>query len=114
MKTHIRTIYIDHSIVSDERSWPKLACILASGKTKLALSVWNLIEIGAADDKDQRDRRLAFLLGLNPMWVVERRAVQKQEVKGFLWSRKFDAQVDELVAITPSLFVVDCFLSVSD
>ena len=48
------------------------------------------------------------------MWVVERRAVQKQEVKGFLWSRKFDAQVDELVAITPSLFVVDCFLSVSD
>jgi hypothetical protein len=109
-----RTIYIDHSIVSCEQLWPGLKRAIASGNLKLALSLWNLFEIGAADDKGQQDRRLSFLQGFNPLWVVERRAVQKQEVKRFLWSHKFGAEAEELVVITPSLSVVDHFLSGSE
>ena len=114
MKPNARTIYVDHSIVSHELWWPGLERALASGNLKLALSLWNLFEIGAADDKGQLDRRLSFLQGFNPMWVVERRAVQKQEVKRFLWSHKFGTEAEELVVITPSLSVVDYFLSGSD
>lgn len=114
MKPSARTIYIDHSIVSHEPSWHGLAEALASENLKLALSLWNLFEIGAADDKAQQDRRLTFLLGFNPVWVVERRAVQRQEVKRFLWSHKFGVRAEEMVVITPYLSIVDFFLSGSE
>ena len=67
-----RTLYIDHSVVADEASWHPLDDILSSGKLRLALSLWNLIEIGDAIDKAQQARRLAFLEKFNPLWVVER------------------------------------------
>src|ERR1700676_2413665 len=80
MKPNARTIYIDHSTASQEPWWPSLERAMASGNLKLALSLWNLFEIGAADDKGQQNRRLRFLQGFNPTWGVERRAGQKQEV----------------------------------
>jgi hypothetical protein len=41
------------------------------------------VEIGAATDKSQRERRLAFLEKFNPLWTVERVDVLRQEVEGF-------------------------------
>lgn len=41
-----QTLYIDHGIVAHEASWPMLETILSFGKLRLALSLWNLIEIG--------------------------------------------------------------------
>jgi hypothetical protein len=43
---------------------------------QLALSVWNVYEIGRAADRAQQDRRLAFLHSLDPIWMIERRPVQ--------------------------------------
>jgi len=114
MTPNASTIYIDHSIVSHEPWWPELERALATGSLKLALSLWNLFEIGADGDKRRQQRRLAFLQGLKPAWAVERRAVQKQEVKRFLWTNKFGTEAEELVVITPSLSVVDYFLSGSE
>jgi len=84
---------------------------IASGKVQLALSIWNLFEIGAATDEAQRERRLVFLDTLVPVWVVERRAIQRQEVERFLWHHKFGLIRKELIAITRSLSVVDSFFA---
>jgi hypothetical protein len=107
----VRTLYIDHSIVTHEPSWQYLSHAVGSGKIRLALSVWNLVEIGAAENKPQQERRLTFLEGLAPLWVVERCAIQRQEVERFVWRHKFGATPKDLIAITPSLSVVDSFFA---
>jgi hypothetical protein len=109
----MQTLYIDHSIVTDEpSSWEHVHQATASGKVRLAMSVWNLFEIGDAADEAQRERRIAFFVdGTCPLWVVERVAIQQQEVERFLWQQKFGATPRELIAITPSLSVVDSFFA---
>src|SRR6266566_3062010 len=104
-----RTLCIDHSVVTHEASWPALAHSLASGKLRLALSLWNLVEIGAASDKAQQRRRLTFLEKFNPLWIVERVSIQKQEVQGFLWKNVFRAAPTEPQVFTPHLSVVDSY-----
>jgi hypothetical protein len=108
----MQTLYIDHSIVTHEPSWEDLRRAIEPGKVRLALSVWNLLEIGGAGDEAQRAQRLTFLIeGLRPLWVVERRAIQRQEVQRFLWQHKFNTTPREMIAITSSLSVVDSFFA---
>jgi hypothetical protein len=60
----------------------------------------------------QRKRRLAFLVDeLNPLWVVERCAIQRQEVTRFLCRHRLHISPKDLIAITPSLTVVDSFFA---
>jgi hypothetical protein len=106
----VRTLYIDHSIVTHEPSWQDVSQAVGSGKVRLALSVWNLVEIGAASDEAQREHRLTFFCEAQvPVWVVERRAIQRQEVERFLWRHKFHAAPKDLIAVAPSLTVVASF-----
>jgi hypothetical protein len=108
----VQTLYIDHSIVTHEPSWGDLRQAIEPGKIRLALSVWNLVEIGGAADEEQREQRVTFLIdGLRPLWVVERRAIQRQEVERFLWQHKFNTTPRRLIAITSSLSVVDSFFA---
>jgi hypothetical protein len=107
----MRTLYIDHSIVTHEASREGLRRAIESGKIRLVLSVWNMYEICAASDLAQRQRRIAFLSGLSPLYVVERRAIQRQEVERFLWPHKFGVAPRDMVAITSSLSVVDSFFA---
>src|SRR5215469_4327485 len=107
----MRTLYIDHSIVTHEPSWEGLSQAIGSGKIHLALSVWNLFEIGNANDQAQRKRRIAFLKGLAPLYIVERRPIQRQEVERFLCQHKFGTVPKDLIVITPSLSVVDSFFA---
>jgi len=71
--------------------------------------LWNLVEIGAASDKAQQRRRLTFLEKFNPLWIVERVSIQKQEVQGFLWKNVFRAAPTEPQVFTPHLSVVDSY-----
>lgn len=104
-------LYVDHSVVAGEAWWPYLEQAVRSGKMRLALSLWNLFEIGAAEDAAQQERRLTFLQSLDPLWVVERRAIQKQEVRRFLWRHHYGLEPnDELLVVTPHLSVVNSFL----
>lgn len=82
-------LYIDHSIVSHQPSWKPLEDALQSGKVQLALSLWNLFEIGSATDKAQQAQRLTFLDQFKPLWIVERVDIQRQEIRAFLWKEKF-------------------------
>jgi hypothetical protein len=107
----MRTLYIDHSIVTHEPSWEGLRLAIGSGKIRLALSVWNLYEIGAATDLAQRSQRLSFLSGLAPLYIVERRHIQRQEVERFLWQHKFSTAPNDIIAITPTLSGVDYFFA---
>jgi hypothetical protein len=105
------TFYIDHSVVTRETWWPYLRRAVSDDGCRIVLSVFNLFEIGSASDEAQRDARLVFLESLNPLWAVERRSLQKQEVERFLWKHKFGVQPDDLIVITPSFSVANYFLS---
>lgn len=110
MKPDFPTLYIDHSIVSTEPLWPHLEQALGTGKVRLVLSLWNLYEISRATDKAQQERRLAFLLGFDPLWIIERVAVEKYEVRRFLWCHRYNRGHESMAMITPYLWVVDSHL----
>jgi len=105
----LKTLYIDHTVLTTEASWPDVGRAVSEKKARLALSVWNLVELGMATDTAQQGRRLAFLEGLNPIWVLERRAIQRQEVERFLWRENYRRAPKELTVFTPYLSVVDSF-----
>jgi len=107
--SEILILYIDHSVVSHEPSWAPLGEVLASSKLRLALSLWNLVEIANAADQAQRERRLSFLERFKPLWIVERVEVQRQEVRSFLWQQKFGVVPAEVCVVTPHLSVVDSY-----
>src|SRR4051794_13454624 len=88
-KSKPSTLYVDHSIVAHPTSWKPLEDVLGGSKVQLALSLWNLFEIGSASDKTQQEQRLAFLTKLGPLWTLERVEIQRQEVRAFLWKEKF-------------------------
>lgn len=76
---------------------------------RLTLSLWNLYEIGSAEDIGQRDRRLSFLQSFSPLWIVERVDVQRQEVRRFLWETFFKIRSEDLRVFTCHLSVVDSY-----
>jgi hypothetical protein len=102
-------VYLDHSIVAHEASWPRILAIVGAGNARLVLSLWNLFEIGEATDKAQRERRLRFLEQCRPAWVLERINIQRREVQHFLWSEHFGLKEDLPDVFTPHLSVVDSF-----
>ncbi len=74
------SLYVDHSIVTHPPSWKPIEDVLTGGKAQLALSLWNLFEIGSASDKTQQAQRLAFLMKFNPLWILERVEIQRRVV----------------------------------
>lgn len=101
----------DHSIVSYEPSWQSVKEILALPGFQLVLSVWNLVEIGSATDKVQREKRLAFLEEFNPLWVHERVQVQKREVTKFVWKELFGVNEGGVKVFTSHLSEVESYLA---
>jgi hypothetical protein len=104
-------LYLEHSAVSQESWWPQIDAILALGRVRLAVSLWNLVEIGGATDRAQQDRRLAFLDRQNPVWIVERVDVQHQEVQRFLWRHHFKVTAADISVFVPHLSIVDAIRS---
>jgi hypothetical protein len=68
------------------------------------------VEIGSATDEQQREQRLSFLEGFNPLWVRERVQVQKWEVKTFVWNELFGTDAGDIQFLTPHLSVVEADL----
>lgn len=104
-------LYLDHSIVSHEPSWQSIRDILSFPSYQLALSIWNLVEIGSATDEQQRERRLSFLEAFNPLWTRERVQVQKREVNKFVWKELFATDIGDIRVFTPNLSVVEADLA---
>jgi hypothetical protein len=46
----MKTLYVDHTAITKKAAWPVLRSVVAAGRVRLALSVWNLVEIGFTDD----------------------------------------------------------------
>jgi hypothetical protein len=101
------TLYIDHSIVAHGPSWKPVEDVLTAEKAELALSLWNLFEIGSASDKAQRAQRLAFLEKFNPLWILERVEIQRQEVRAFLWREKFGVAPEPILVFKRYLSEVE-------
>jgi hypothetical protein len=89
-------LYIDHSIVTHTPSWKPIEDVLTRGKAQLALSLWNLFEIGSASDKRQQRQRLEFLAKFHPLWILERVDIQRHETRAFLWKEKFGVTPEPL------------------
>jgi hypothetical protein len=79
-----KLVYLDHSLVTNDPSWPSLQRLFQDSRYQLGLSIWNLLEIAAASDLAQRKARIAFLSSLKPVWLFDHVYVRKQEVKRFL------------------------------
>jgi len=104
------TLYIDHSIVSHPPSWADVDDVIMRGKAHLTLSLWNLFEIGSASDRVQQDQRLAFLAKLKPLWILERVAIQRLEVRAFLWREKFGWASEPVVVFKRTLSEVEAYM----
>jgi hypothetical protein len=79
-------------------------------KAHLTLSLWNLFEIGSASDRVQQDQRLAFLAKLKPLWILERVAIQRLEVRAFLWREKFGWASEPVVVFKRNLSEVEAYM----
>lgn len=82
----MKTIYIEHSYLVNENNWDKIKKFFA-GHTdfKFVASDWNLIEISQATDKAQARKRVDFIEGLYPKWLLIKTEIQKLEVQSFLY-----------------------------
>ena len=103
----MRFLVIDHSTISNETWWPALKEAAGGKDVQLALSVWNLVEIGFATDKVQQSKRLNFLTGMQPWWLQERVQIQKHEVERFLCVKYFRSEPKQFAPVTPYLSSVD-------
>jgi hypothetical protein len=106
----VPTLYLDHSIVTHPASWTPVDDVLTSGKARLALSLWNLFEIGSASDREQQDQRLAFLMRANPVWILERVQIEQREVRAFLWKEKLQIEPEPVDAFRRYLSEVESYL----
>jgi hypothetical protein len=104
------TLYIDHSIVTHPASWTPVDDVLTSGKARLALSLWNLFEIGSASDRAQQDQRLTFLIKFNPLWVLERVQIERREIRAFLWKEKLQIEPEPVDAFRRHLSEVESYM----
>jgi hypothetical protein len=104
------TLYLDHSIVTHPDSWTPVDDVLTSGKARLALSLWNLFEIGSASDRAQQDQRLTFLAKFNPLWVLERVQIERREIRAFLWKEKLQIEPKPVDAFRRHLSEVESYL----
>jgi hypothetical protein len=107
-------LYIDHSVITHPPSWKPLKDVLAAGKVQLALSLWNLFEIGSASDKTQQAQRLAFLEQFSPLWILERLEIQRQEVQRFLWKMKFCVASEAMQVFKRHLSEVESYYAGSE
>jgi hypothetical protein len=103
------SLYIDHSIITHEPSWKPMEAVLTGGKAQLALSLWNLFEIGSASDKTQQAQRLAFLEKFTPLWILERVEIERQEVRAFLWKEKLGVTPERIQVFRRYLSEVESY-----
>jgi hypothetical protein len=97
----MKLLYIDHSIVAREARWSDLKDLMDTGRVRLGLSLWNFYEIAGATDADQKERRVAFLLRFKPLWIRERREVQRHEVLTFVARHCFGRDSPKVDATVP-------------
>jgi hypothetical protein len=93
------TVYLEHSIITHEPSWPS---IQAAHGIQCVLSIWNLVEIAFDGDRTRQAKRLTFIDGLRPHWVYDHTYNRRNEVKRFVW-RECYGRGHDFSAVTPSL-----------
>jgi hypothetical protein len=98
-----KLVYLDHSLVTNDPALPSFQRLFQDSRYQLCLSIWNLLEIGSASDLAQRKVRVAFLSSLKPLWLLDHVYVRKQEVKRYLWPRRFDTAAPEMLYVAPHL-----------
>jgi hypothetical protein len=101
--TSPKLVYLDHSVVAHEPSWPAIKTLFKDAQYRLGLSVWSLLEVAGATDRAQRAARISLIEECNPLWLLDHVYVRKQEVKRFLWPRRFNTPSPDLDYVTPRL-----------
>jgi len=97
--------YLDHNIIVMESV--RLRAIFAPGTgLRVAVSVWNLVEIAKHGDRAEAIRRATLADGLAPTWLFNARDLQSEEVLGFLLREYFKVDVPPWSPFSPSLSAV--------
>ncbi|WP_211444233.1 hypothetical protein [Collimonas humicola] len=87
----MKTLYIDHNVLTHEDNWENLRGIVANHDIRLVISGWNMIEIEQGEDREQKVRRIEFILSLTPIYIHEMQTLQRYELRSFLWLYFFRA-----------------------
>jgi hypothetical protein len=98
-----RFIYLEHSSLTDETSWPAIERLLTIGDLQIVLSIWNLLEIALHEDTQVRERRLALIDRCRPHWVYDHVYIRRNEIRSYVWKHYFGVEPETFSAITPSL-----------
>ena len=92
----MQTIYLDHNtnhyfVAGFPEGWDETAeragvrqVLDSEGNLRFASSLWNVVEI-SRENYERMEAVARFVDACNPMWLVERRNIQKQEVKNFVY-----------------------------
>ena len=101
------TIYLNHEIIAGEKSWPLIRSTIGRSEDKtLAISQYNLVEAAGGSCQSQTVRRMEFIDSLRPVWVRDRRDIQREEVRNFVWERCFNSPMNCVCPFSRSLSAV--------
>ena len=100
---HMRTLYLDNNIIAKEVDGSRLPQLLAQGKFRLAISVWNLVEIAKHGDRQEELQRAARIDNFRPKWLFNARDIQADEVMAFIWNQYYQAVYPAQSPFAPSV-----------
>jgi hypothetical protein len=87
MEPAMGLVYLDNNVIAKEIENGRLLPPFGPGSVhRLAVSVWNLVEIAKHGDKNEAIRRAALLDASQPRWLFNARDIQAEEVMSFLFT----------------------------
>jgi hypothetical protein len=98
----MKTLYLDHHVLINEENWALVRDIVDQRKAVIAISNWNLVEIQQATDQTQKQRRVAFVESLSPVYVHDMMTLQRYELRSFAWLYYFQAGLYPYSAFAPT------------
>ena len=99
----MRSLYLDNNIIAKEVDGSRLPQLLAHGKFRLAISVWNLVEIAKHGDRQEALQRAAHIDSFRPKWLFNALDIQADEVMAFIWNQYYQADYPAPSPFAPSV-----------
>lgn len=100
------SVYIDHNFIhylsntfpanyNTDQEHEAVKALVDNDEVRLCLSMWNLVEPAMRRDTDYINSVSEIIEMLSPLWLAERMAIQKMELRHFVYTNYFDYENDQ-------------------
>jgi len=100
------SVYIDHNFIQyiadtfpanfdADQEHEAVEALVDNKEINLCLSMWNLVEPVMRNDTDYINRVSEIIEMLSPLWLTERLAIQKMELRHFVYANYFNYENDQ-------------------